>query len=311
MRVLRVAATCLAIAWAVPVAAQDTNEPQPRTEPVPIPVSIPRTLPPLMRQEPPSPRMVTQWQTMLAADRCGIVSSLQRAGIDTLTLTMPFRGTPSMQMLTLPVDYVENGNLPPLPAPASLATLGGEPIATGFVGYRTVTPPSYRITWTLTEEVIGQLHAAMQEGLQLYVDVPGVTTGQFPLDLHSNWLVSLEGCRELLGERLKAARPPGEALDVVDRDPVLNQQTSRLDLMQYPSRAMREGVEGTVKASMQVDEYGYIAECTVAVSSGSTYLDDATCRDLKRYARFYPARDASGEAAPGTYFRDVRWELED
>ncbi|MEB3416592.1 energy transducer TonB [Alteriqipengyuania sp. WL0013] len=240
-----------------------------------------------------------------------MVSSLQRVGIDTLTITMPFRGTPSMEMLTLQVDPAENGNLPPLPSPASLATLDGEPIVTGFVGYRTAIPTSYRITWTLTDEVTGQLHAVMHDGAQLYVDVPGVTRGRFPLDLHSDFLVSLETCRGLLGERLKAARPPGEALDVVDRDPVLNQQTSRLDLMQYPSRAMREGVEGTVKASMQVDEYGYIAECTVAVSSGSTYLDDATCRDLKRYARFYPARDASGEATPGTYVRDVRWELED
>lgn len=77
----------------------------------------------------------------------------------------------------------------------------------------------------------------------------------------------------------------------------------------YPSSAIRAEEQGVVGISIQIDGDGRVTSCTVTRSSGSSALDDVTCRLYQRRARFEPARDAGGNAIASTYVDRIRWEL--
>jgi protein TonB len=66
----------------------------------------------------------------------------------------------------------------------------------------------------------------------------------------------------------------------------------------YPSGS---GVSGTVGLTVTVSPEGRATQCVVTASSGHPVLDDAACRGMLTYSRFTPARDANGEAVPGTF----------
>lgn len=75
----------------------------------------------------------------------------------------------------------------------------------------------------------------------------------------------------------------------------------------YPTKALREGVSGTVgfRATIGVD--GAVTGCSIVSSSKSQELDEATCRLVTQRARFSPARNPKGEAVLGQYTNRVRW----
>lgn len=77
----------------------------------------------------------------------------------------------------------------------------------------------------------------------------------------------------------------------------------------YPGSAQRAGDEGTTAISVQIDESGRVTSCSVTGSSGSSVLDDATCRLYQRRARFNPAKDPAGNPMATTYSDRVRWQL--
>lgn len=77
----------------------------------------------------------------------------------------------------------------------------------------------------------------------------------------------------------------------------------------YPSRALREEVEGTVGVRVQVTANGRAANCQVVRSSGSSVLDQAACRGMERYARFNPALDAAGNPTTGSYSTGITYRL--
>lgn len=77
----------------------------------------------------------------------------------------------------------------------------------------------------------------------------------------------------------------------------------------YPGSAQRAGEEGTTAIKVQIDSDGRVTACTVTASSGSSALDDATCKLYQRRARFNPAKDAAGNPIATTYNDRVRWQL--
>lgn len=77
----------------------------------------------------------------------------------------------------------------------------------------------------------------------------------------------------------------------------------------YPSRALREEQEGVTTVRLSVDSEGRVTGCTVTGSSGSSLLDDATCRNMERRARFNPATDGEGKPTSGSYSQSVRWQI--
>ncbi len=77
----------------------------------------------------------------------------------------------------------------------------------------------------------------------------------------------------------------------------------------YPSRALREEREGITGFRVTVGTDGKVADCQVTRSSGSPDLDQATCDNIRRRARFAPATDGEGNPTTGAYSSSIRWVI--
>jgi len=79
----------------------------------------------------------------------------------------------------------------------------------------------------------------------------------------------------------------------------------------YPARDLREGNQGITGFRLTIGTDGRVQACTVTRSSGFRGLDDATCRNLTRRARFKPATDGNGTPVVGEYANNIRWVIPD
>jgi protein TonB len=77
----------------------------------------------------------------------------------------------------------------------------------------------------------------------------------------------------------------------------------------YPARALREEVEGTVGVRVTVTPDGRATGCSVTASSGSDILDQAACTGMERYSRFEPALDDAGNPTSGNYTTRITYRL--
>ncbi len=77
----------------------------------------------------------------------------------------------------------------------------------------------------------------------------------------------------------------------------------------YPTRALREEREGTTSFRVTVGPDGRVTSCSITGSSGSPDLDEATCSNVTRRARFNPATDGEGNPTTGAYSSRVRWVI--
>jgi len=77
----------------------------------------------------------------------------------------------------------------------------------------------------------------------------------------------------------------------------------------YPSRALREERAGTTGFKVSVGPDGRVTDCQITSSSGHADLDEATCANVRRRARFTPATDGEGQPTSGTYSNRVRWVI--
>ncbi len=75
----------------------------------------------------------------------------------------------------------------------------------------------------------------------------------------------------------------------------------------YPSRALREEREGTTGFRVSIGPDGKVTDCQITRSSGSPDLDEATCSNVRRRARFTPATDGEGNPTTGSYSNQIRW----
>ena len=73
----------------------------------------------------------------------------------------------------------------------------------------------------------------------------------------------------------------------------------------YPSRALREEKTGTTTFRVKIDSEGRVASCSIVSSSGDSELDDATCKNVSRRARFRKPSEGYGD----TYTNRVRWVI--
>ena len=77
----------------------------------------------------------------------------------------------------------------------------------------------------------------------------------------------------------------------------------------YPPAAQRAGEQGRTVVRIELDARGYPTRCTVVTSSGSTSLDEATCRIAQTRMQFAPARSGKGKPIASQYTLPVRWVL--
>ena len=77
----------------------------------------------------------------------------------------------------------------------------------------------------------------------------------------------------------------------------------------YPTRALREERQGVTGFRVTVGPDGRVTSCSVTSSSGSPDLDEATCSNVTRRARFAPATDGEGNPTTGSYSNRIRWVI--
>jgi TonB family protein len=77
----------------------------------------------------------------------------------------------------------------------------------------------------------------------------------------------------------------------------------------YPGRALGQNRSGEVHYTLTVSTIGRVLSCRVTATSGSIDLDEASCKNIARRARFQPARDKTGRAIVGEYTDKVIWEM--
>lgn len=77
----------------------------------------------------------------------------------------------------------------------------------------------------------------------------------------------------------------------------------------YPSRALREERQGTTGFRVTVGPDGRVTSCSITSSSGHPDLDEATCSNVTRRARFTPATDGEGQPTTGSYSNRIRWQI--
>ena len=77
----------------------------------------------------------------------------------------------------------------------------------------------------------------------------------------------------------------------------------------YPSRAIRREIEGTVGVTVTVGTNGRVSGCTVSSSSGESILDSAACDDITRFARFNPALNDAGQPISASWSTRIVYRL--
>ena len=77
----------------------------------------------------------------------------------------------------------------------------------------------------------------------------------------------------------------------------------------YPPSAQRREEEGTVTMRITVGTNGRVADCAVTGSSGSSALDQAACKGMRRYARYNPALNDAGNPVTATTSQSIRYVL--
>lgn len=79
----------------------------------------------------------------------------------------------------------------------------------------------------------------------------------------------------------------------------------------YPSDALRQVIDGAVKFQLSISSKGRVVDCDILESSNHLSLDIATCKNIYRRARFWPALDRYGNPIIGKYLSSVRWQIPD
>jgi protein TonB len=77
----------------------------------------------------------------------------------------------------------------------------------------------------------------------------------------------------------------------------------------YPPSAAAAGQEGRTGFRLDIGPDGRVTNCTVTSSSGSSVLDQATCRIMRSRARFTPAHDSNGNPVADTHDDAITWRL--
>lgn len=85
----------------------------------------------------------------------------------------------------------------------------------------------------------------------------------------------------------------------------------RLKDSDYPRALGDAGVSGTVSVRYTVAVTGRVGDCAVTRSSGSTTLDDLTCRLIRERFRFAPSRDEDGVAVPAIIVENHSWLIDE
>jgi TonB family protein len=148
----------------------------------------------------------------------------------------------------------------------------------------------------------GLFEDELQAGKTLSISRDGAIMDQLTLNGSGAALKTVQSCLADLRVTpltAQAARPPKPQ----------GSPAKWITLEDYPNSAIRAGRQGSVAFRLAIGRDGRPNGCTVTTSSGSSDLDDATCRNAVKRARFTPAQTENGDAIEGVYDSKVTWTL--
>lgn len=102
-----------------------------------------------------------------------------------------------------------------------------------------------------------------------------------------------------------------------DGQPPSKQRSARGNLQavfkpeDYPADAMFDGVGGTAKFVVLIDENGKVADCTIVETSGIASLDAQSCGIIQTRVTFKPAIGLDGKPTKDTWSQRVTWRVEE
>lgn len=105
------------------------------------------------------------------------------------------------------------------------------------------------------------------------------------------------------------APPPPPAPRIVQTAGAKGDPNAWFSQEDYPPAAQRDGREGVVGIAWDINAQGRVENCRVTSSSGSSDLDETSCRLIVRRGRYTPAKDENGNPIRSTSSRRVRWQL--
>lgn len=118
---------------------------------------------------------------------------------------------------------------------------------------------------------------------------------------------------DVLTDRIKALNDPRFAAYIPPPDrskpTPRGQSEAWITSVDYPSSMLRKKAAGTTTVGLRVAADGRVENCVVQSSSGSTELDETTCRLLMRRARYQPALDKDGNGVTMPVQYSMNWKL--
>ena len=160
----------------------------------------------------------------------------------------------------------------------------------------------------------GAIIAALVQGTIVALLIPGLEgLPRFPLKPSIAWPTSpfippIIICK--LPVRPPSAQPPELPPRWVAARPS-NSPARWITVDDYPSRSLRDGNQGVVRFLLDVASSGRVKACSITKSSGFSELDEATCSNISRRARFEPVVGPDGKPASGRYSNAIRWVIPD
>jgi TonB family protein len=180
---------------------------------------------------------------------------------------------------------------------------GGSPKEARFSAYTAAHTSIRKIAIQADEDV---LNGAAKSGY-LSVDVKGEAKDSFAVPNLQAAFHALDDCALDLGRlwgipiaEQKRIKVPAKLAEPADR---------YFSSSDYPDRAVRNGESGMAKVRVSVDATGRPTNCVLSRTTGSTMLDQTTCRLFMQRVRFQPALDMNGQPMPSLYVNTIFWLL--
>lgn len=122
-------------------------------------------------------------------------------------------------------------------------------------------------------------------------------------------MILLVGAALALQTAPAPAPPPPSRASLASKVVPLNSPQTWVTNDDYPAEAWRDGLQGMVSFSLEIDTQGMVSTCEITASSGSPVLDIATCNLLTARARFRPATDETGKPIYARWPSRFSWKL--
>lgn len=140
----------------------------------------------------------------------------------------------------------------------------------------------------------------------------------------SDAVAKLRECSAYLKRKNDAQRKQEAEWDYISKDPFAEPTTKTnpnllatpksniglwSNISDYPSSALNENREGVVGFKLTIDTDGNVTKCDITESSGHSDLDQATCVNIAKRAKFNPATGHDGKPIIGQFISRAIWQL--